>query len=235
MQDWDRLVESWKATLSAVEGVGGYTTIKSARSAGITHTKIWGLTIGSPASTADIERIETFLGMSLPPALSRFFLECACSVDFRWQLPEDFPAPQRFQEIFCGGFSLSLAALQEHALSMRTWIEQCFSDPHNAYDAVWHRKLAVIPIMNGDYIGIDLRAEHLGQVVYLSHDDGEGHGYVLGADIVDFLRRWTPLGCPGPEDWQWLPFASGKTSMLDPDGEAARAWRATLGLEIASG
>jgi len=55
---------------------------------------------------------------------------------------------------------------------------------------------------------------------------------VLGADLIDFLRRWTPLGCPGPEDWQWLPFTSKGTTMLDPDGEAARAWRETLGLEL---
>jgi len=41
--------------------------------------------------------------------------------------------------------------------------------------------------------------------------------------LIDFLRRWTPLGCPGPEDWQWLPFTSKGTTMLDPDGEAARA------------
>jgi hypothetical protein len=89
----------------------------------------------------------------------------------------------------------------------------------------------VIPIPNGDYLGIDLSAGHHGEVVYLSHDDGDGHGYVLGADILDFLRRWTMLGCPGPEDWQWLPFTPSETSMLEPNGAAARKWRKLLGLE----
>ena len=232
MQDWNRLVDTWNATLNAVKRVGGYTTLKAARAAGITHSKAWGITIDGPASAADVEWMETFLGVGLPPALRRFFLEYARSVDFRWQLPDGFPVAQRFEGIFCGGFSLSLAALQGHEPSRREWVTGCFPDPSNAYDAVWYQKLAVIPIMNGDYIGIDLRPEHHGEVVYMSHDDGDGHGYVLGADIIDFLRRWTPLGCPGPEDWQWLPFTSGKASMLEPDGEAAREWRRTLGLEI---
>jgi len=231
MQDWDRVVATWKATLEAVERVGGYTTLEAARSAGIRHSKMWGLTVEGPASVSDIRRIETDLGIGLPPALSRFFLECSRSVDFRWQLPHDFLLPEQFRELFCGGFSLSLEALPEHERG-RFGGEQTFPNPNDPYDVVWHQKLGVIPVMNGDYLGIDLRAGHQGEIVYLSHDDGSGHGHVLGADLIDFLRRWTPLGCPGPEDWQWLPFTSKGTTMLDPDGEAARAWRETLGLEL---
>jgi hypothetical protein len=234
MQDWGRLVETWQATLAAVERVGGYTTLEAARSARISHSKVWGLVIENPASPVEIERTATSLGFALPPALDEIFGKCARSIHFRWQLPRSFEAPAPFDGIFCGGFSLSLTALQAHEMSMREWVQGCFSNPDNSYDAVWHQKLAVIPIMNGDYIGIDLRAAHQGEVVYLSHDDGEGHGYVLGADLIDFLRRWTPLGCPGPEDWQWLPFTSGKASMLEPDGDAAHAWRKTLGLTMPS-
>ncbi len=106
MQDWDTLVATWKATLEAVERVGGYTALEAARSAGIRHSKMWGLTVEGPASTSDIRRIETDLGIGLPPALSRFFLECSCSVDFRWQLPRDFLRPKRFCGLFGGGFSL---------------------------------------------------------------------------------------------------------------------------------
>lgn len=231
MQDWDRVVATWKATLEAVQRVGGYTTLEAARSAGIRHSKMWGLTVEGPASLSDIRRIETDLGIGLPPALSRFFLEFSRSVDFRWQLPHDFLLPEQFRELFCGGFSLSLEALPEHERG-RFGGEQTFPNPNDPYDVVWHQKLGVIPVMNGDYLGIDLRAGHQGEIVYLSHDDGSGHGHVLGADLIDFLRRWTPLGCPGPEDWQWLPFTSKGTTMLDPDGEAARAWRETLGLEL---
>jgi cell wall assembly regulator SMI1 len=232
MHDWDQLVDTWKATLQAVERLGGYTTLPAATSAGITHSRVWGLRIADPAPAADIERTQANLGIGLPPALSQLFSQCSRSVDFRWQVPDDFRPPP-FEQIFCGGFSLSLDALQDHAMALREWVET-FPNPDDPYDAVWHQKLAVIPVMNGDYIGIDLRPARHGEVVYLSHDDGEGHGYVLGADLIDYLTRWTPLGCPGPEDWQWLPFTSSKTSMLEPAGEPARKWRELLGLETAS-
>src|SRR5262249_9664777 len=97
MQDWGRVVSTWKATLEAVQRVGGYTTLEAARSAGIRHSKMWGLTVEGPASLSDIRRIETDLGIGLPPALSRFFLEFSRSVDFRWQLPPDFLLPEQFR------------------------------------------------------------------------------------------------------------------------------------------
>jgi hypothetical protein len=56
MQDWDRVVATWKATLEAVERVGGYTTLKAARSAGISHSKMCGLAVEGPASVSDIRR-----------------------------------------------------------------------------------------------------------------------------------------------------------------------------------
>jgi len=231
MEDWDRLVETWTATLKAVDRLGGHTNLASAKRAGITHSKIWGLNILPPAHAADIQSVEAQLGISLPAALAQVFLQCASSIDFLWQLPHDFPLPEAFRGIFSGGLSLSLGSLRDHELSRREWVQTCFPDPDSPYDAVWHNKLAVIEVRNGDYIGIDLGDGHHGEVVYLSHDDGEGHGYVLGADFADFLRRWTPLGCPGPEDWQWLAFTSGRTSMLKSDGDVADQWRKTLGLE----
>jgi hypothetical protein len=231
MNDWKRMVEIWNATLQAVDRLGGHTNLESAARAGITHSKTWGLNILAPARAADIARVEARLGIGLPAALTQLFLQCASGIDFLWQLPLDFRFPEPFRGIFSGGFAVSLAQLSSHELARREWVKECFPDPGSAYDAVWHDKLAVIEVRNGDYIGIDLADAHHGEVVYLSHDDGEGHGYVLGADFTDFLRRWTPLGCPGPEDWQWLPFTSGKTSMLKSDGGLADEWRKTLGLE----
>ncbi len=235
MNDWGRPTETWIATLNAVDRLGGYTTLESASRAGIVGCpgavhSTWGLNMKPPAQAADVKKVETALGFSLPTALADFFLQCASEVDFLWQLPRKLPEP--FEDIFSGGFSLSLQSLQDHELSRRGWIEHCFPDPDSEYDAVWHNKLAVIPIRNGDYIGIDLNDGHHGEVVYLSHDEGAGHGYVLGADFTDFLRRWAPLGCPGPEDWQWLPFVSGPTSMLEPHGAMSDQWRKTLGLTV---
>ena len=91
-----------------------------------------------------------------------------------------------------------IALVRALTAAWQSQITECYSDPSSDYDAIWYSKLAVIPVNNGDYIAIDLGDDHYGEVVYLSHDDGGGHGYVLGADFADFLRRWTPLGCPVP-------------------------------------
>src|SRR5262245_41924230 len=146
MEDWDRLVETWTATLKAVDRLGGHTNLASAKRAGITHSKIWGLNILPPAQAADIQSVEAQLGISLPAALAQVFLQCASSIDFLWQLPHDFPLPEAFRGIFSGGLSLSLGSLRDHELSRREWVQTCFPDPDSPYDAVWHNKLAVIEV-----------------------------------------------------------------------------------------
>jgi hypothetical protein len=69
-------------------------------------------------------------------------------------------------------------------------------------------------------------------IVYLSHDGGEGHGYRLANNFIEFIDRWSRLGFVGCEDWQWMPFTTGPENGLLPDGEAAQRFRAWLGLNI---
>lgn len=48
-------------------------------------------------------------------------------------------------------------------------------------------------------------------------------------NFIDFVDRLTRLGCPGLEDWQWLPYTMSPTSGLQPEGEVAQAWQGTTG------
>lgn len=48
------------------------------------------------------------------------------------------------------------------------------------YDKVWYRKLPFLEVGKGDFVAIDIGSDDAEPVVYLSHDDGEGHGYILG-------------------------------------------------------
>src|SRR5262249_9542796 len=131
--------------------------------------------------------------------------------------------------IFGGECSWSLTRLAEIEQGRKGWIECCFPNIEDEYDRVWHNKLAFLEVGNGDMLALDLSLPSV-PVVYMSHDDGEGHGYRLGADFTDFITRWTLLGCPGAEDWQMLPFISSPTSLLAPDCENARLWRSIFGL-----
>ena len=107
-----------------------------------------------------------------------------------------------------------------------------FPKPDDPDDCVWHNKLGFLEVGNGDMLALDLAPTSSGRVLYLSHDDGEGHGYSLGHDFADFVGRWSELGCPGAEDWQWLPFTQDKNGPLEPNGPRAAEWRGIFGMSV---
>jgi len=70
------------------------------------------------------------------------------------------------------------------------------------------------------------------QIVYLSHDDGKGHGFKIANNFIEFIENWSRIGFVGCEDWQWLPFTTSSISGINPDGEAAKSFRTWLRLDI---
>ena len=114
----------------------------------------------------------------------------------------------------------------------RRWVEKCFADVTDAYNAVWHNKLGFSEVSNGDAIAFDLSILPDSPIVYLSHDDGAGHGYRLGNNFADYVERLSLLGCPGNEDWQVTPFLVNATSGLDAFGPTAVLWHEWFGLNI---
>lgn len=231
MDDWETLVERWQATLRAVERLGGATTLESARRMGIQHSEVWGLFFEPPASPDHVKQIEATIGAPLPSTLRDIFINHSRRIEFRWQFPDAFDPAPPFDQIFSGGFSLSLDQIPEADRCMQK-AAAFFLPQSDEYNAPWHKKLAFMEGALGDYYVTERRSPASEAVIYVSDQDGEGHGYTLASDIADFLRRWSMLGCPGPEDWQWIPFTSGSRSMLQPNGEAARLWRKMIGLEF---
>ena len=176
--------------------------------------------IAPPATIESLSNLERELDSPIPPGLRNFALEVSGRVFFDWQMPDDYELPDEFDEIFCGGFDFDISKLPDHENGRLSWQRECFPDPSDSYDAIWHNKFAFHHVQNGDYIALDEQ----GKVVYLSHDDGEGHGRVMADSFSDLITRWFPLGCPGPEDWQWLPFASSPKSKINSDSPAATRW-----------
>ena len=155
-------------------------------------------------------------------------LEFSAHFELTWFLPDGAVSP--FKEIFCGTVSWSLDRVLELDAAKQRWIDEVFPNENDAYDRVWHHKLAVSEVGNGDYLALDLKKPNA-PLTYLSHDDGEGHGYVLGVSFEDAVDRWLRLGGVGAEDWQWLPFVSGPDSGLDPEGANAMRWRSWFGID----
>ncbi|MEO0475883.1 MAG: SMI1/KNR4 family protein [Planctomycetota bacterium] len=208
MLEW--ITDRIEAFLRQVESLGG---------------EVEPLEIGPPATEQAVDSIEKKLGQALPSDLRTFVTTVSSRIAFNWVLPDAFDRPEPLAEIFGGGLAFDLADLPMHEKDRVGWQGDVFPDPEDEYDQVWHNKLGFHDVPNGDYLSFDPE----GRVIYLSHDDGEGHGYIMAPSFTELLKRWIPLGCPGPEDWQWLPFVADARSGIQHDSEHATLWLKLLG------
>lgn len=185
------------------------------------------LVVEPPASAEEVEEVERALNRPLPESFRRVLLGFARRFEIDWRLPDDDASP--LPDVFGGRVGWSLAELVPLERARMDWVTGCFSDPANAYDRVWHDKLAILHVPNGDLVALDPRRDRA-PCIYLSHEDGPGHGTALGADFEDAIDRLAAIGFVGPEDWQWMAFVADRTTGIDVGGESARTWRAWLGL-----
>ena len=181
--------------------------------------------IDEPASLEQVIQTEEQLGVKLPVSFKKVLTEFSGNFSLRWFLPGNMEQPHEFREIFCGTPQWNLE-------SLFPFETDAFSDPEDEYDAVWHNKLAFCEVGNGDYLAFDMNDPEDAPIVYLSHDDGEGHGYTMASNFIELVDHWSRIGFVGSEDWQWLPFTTGPDSGIVPDGESAKQFRSWLGLEI---
>ncbi|KQL43947.1 1,3-beta-glucan synthase regulator [Brevibacillus choshinensis] len=184
-----------------------------------------------PASEEQVAEIERTLGFPLPTSFKKTLVEFSSSFSFRWFVPDDFELPGKFRGIFGGTPHWGLNLIQEFDGERKGWAENVFTNREDEYDAVWHNKLAFLAVGNGDYIAFDLNGNDDPPVVYLSHDDGEGHGYIIGENFRDFMDKWSRIAFVGAEDWQWIPFTMNINSGIVPDGEAANEFRSIMKLD----
>jgi len=189
------------------------------------------LVFAPPAIESEIAAVEAALNLSLPASLRDVLASVSAHVEFRWFAPTGTHFPPPFRSIFSGDLHWSCELLRRFNADKDEWIKEAFGNPADPYDRVWHDTLAFQEVGNGDYLALDLRPDTHGRVVYLSHDDGKGHGQVLADSFGDLIGRWVPLACPGAEDWQWLPFTSSADPRIDPLSQDAGAWRRLLAID----
>jgi hypothetical protein len=186
------------------------------------------LIFASAAFEVEVLDIEQKLGFRLPADFRDTLLTISSHCEFRWFLPDEFELPHPLRQVFSGELHWSLELLWQFNEAKEGWIREVFSNPEDAYDMVWYNKFVFQEVGNGDFIAIDLLPDSYGKVVYLSHDDGEGHGYVMANSFQVLLANWVELGCIGAEDWQWLPFCENKFSGIDQSSENALLWKQVI-------
>ena len=91
------------------------------------------------------------------------------------------------------------------------------------YNNVWHGKFPLMTVPNGDQILLDI-SQTPSPVIYASHDGSHLHGIRLGLSLMDFITRWSAIGCPGPECWEMEPFYDEEANLLIPNEDVAKAW-----------
>ncbi len=188
--------------------------------------------IDEPSSIEQILQTEEQLGIKLPESFKKVLQEFSGNFSLRWFLPDEMKQPNEFSEFFCGTPHWSLELLLQFEEARKSWIDNVFPNPDDEYDAVWYNKLAFCEVGNGDYLAFDMKDDTDAPIVYLSHDDGEGHGYKIANNFIEFIDNWSKLGFVGCEDWQWLPFTTSSNSGIVADGEAAKRFRSWLELDI---
>ena len=196
------------------------------------------LEIAPPASESDLADIEAHLEHPIPSQLRHMFTTFSQHLQFGWDWPNQLDlAELHFPRIYGGirlGLSLkTLPRLQDCLLNIdalspqeKAWIE-------NDYPDVLSLEAQAFPFLeigNGDCLVIDLRDRH---VKYLSHDDPDETGRVLGQNFHHFMDQWSVLGCLGPESWMLEPFLD--ENGLNAQGARSHILRTKLGLRHAQG
>lgn len=169
------------------------------------------------ATEEEVLETEARLGVILPRELRNFFLDYSKALHFYADLPDEFGLPDELNGIFSAYIMLSLDEVVNAEASRRSWVKECFNNIDDEYDRIWHNKFGIMTVPNGDIIALDVEKNPVNPpVIYLSHDDGEGHGAILGESFYKYLESIAEIGFCGNEDWQVLPFIENMESGINP-------------------
>jgi hypothetical protein len=211
----ERWVERWQKAIEAAKRHG----------AGEFHR----LEIDGPATMEEVSEVECAIERPLPEAFRRTLLEFSRRVDFFWALAHHVRPPEPLSGVFCGGCSWDIGQLAGMYEIARWLVSNAYVED-TPEERLWQDKIPFHAILNGDFIAIDASSSESQSIVYLSHELCFSHGYVLGADFIDFMDRWSAIGCP--DDDIWPGFVSEKGGYIDFDHPNTALWCDWFGIPV---
>jgi hypothetical protein len=190
--------------------------------------------VAPPLSEGAIRKLAESCRLPIPQSLQRFWKEASghCNCTYWWDTPQSFHKQMlvafphwSLSHIWGGPQFESASDIVELADSGLAWAGG-FRGEYPKDARFWEYSIPVIPVGNGDYVGLYTRdnAEDP-PVVFLCHE-GCGASGVIAPDLDEFLRRWEQLGYIGIHFVS--AFLNPKTGWLDPEAypaetEACRA------------
>ena len=196
---------------------------------GIAKKRNWDysdLTIKKPISEKAFDILENELNIIYPEDFKETLTKYSSGILMNWQI-EGEETEGEFREIFCGagrGYLWDFNTLRDDYKNIKSWISECFPNPNDEYDKVWYNKVPFLDVPNGDVIAFGDKTEFGNQVIYLSHEGDDFHGQILGENFIDFMNKWTQLGCVGTEDWQFEPFYDYEKKAMLSDKTILNRW-----------
>lgn len=158
------------------------------------------LQIGPPATLAEVVAAEEAMRCPIPEEFRRTLLEFAGEMDFFWFLSNKVQSPGLLNGIFNGSCAWNLRELVAWTKDVRWVAEEVFGKDSPAR-AVWQNKFPFQSIGNGEYIAINTAPGEDPYVVYLLREWDDGRSYLLGPSFLEFMDRWTQIGCPTDDIW----------------------------------
>jgi SMI1 / KNR4 family (SUKH-1) len=176
----------------------------------------------------EINKIEDEFQIKYPLEFKAVLTTFSSGVLFNWQI-ENEKTEGEFRQIFrgCGGGYLwDIETLRSDFENYIGPVQACFPDINDEYDKIWHNKVPFLDVPNGDMIVFDTseRQENC-PIIYLSHDGSEFHGSRLAENFIEFISRWSNLGCVGTEDWQFEPFYDYDKEMIKNSDPIINRWK----------
>ena len=209
---WDELQEQWRWVCDATKSRDGSVDSE--------------LRIGKPISEHQLGALRKKVGGLLPKEFETVLTKFSRKVSFSWDVAETEFSDELPVELrdCCGCYSDlwdtdALPSLAREAAKLRTSDSQYFQF---AFD----RRLPFIEVGNGDYIAFDMQNGNGGcPIVYLSHENADSHGCVLAQNFIEFLLRWSNVGCVGPDFPYFEAFYDRRKKRLHCHGRNAKKWR----------
>ena len=211
---------------AAERWVGGWQrAIDAAKRHGVQDYR---LEIDSPATRKEVDEVECAIARTLPELFRQTLLEFSRRVDLLVPA-RTRPCTEASSGRVLRGVLLGLgriAAMDDQA----RWLASNAFVEDTPDERLWQDKLPFHNIGNGDFIAIDVSSSEPQPIVYLSHELAFSHGYVLGADFIDFMDRWTVIGCP--DDDIWPLFFPERVKCIELDHPNVALWCDWFGISL---
>jgi ankyrin repeat protein len=197
------------------------------------------LDIDGPASEAEIRRVETRHGLTIPAQLREVLLRRSAQVQFGWSIPALLRPLEGLNLPTAGGLRDRLWSLEHIDQKAIPSFNRLRKDLAHVGDGeepnapeMWNNQFPFAVIGQGDILTIDVSLRDGPQPVRYFGSDRDGlHYHVVASDFFSFITAYSRLGCAGSDhdDWfRFIPAGDGDLRYLDPDSEGGRRWRAWL-------